>query len=114
MKSFITHVPIFNLSVLTVIDCTKSEAEEFVYDYESCRSKVSFENGTCGGVRIDRGDVFMWVKDSNRASIVFHELVHVAFAILEIKGIGSDEELIAYLVEWLKINIVDVIYDLPN
>ena len=58
--------------------------------------------------------MFMWVRDVGRASIVFHELVHVAFSICHIRGMQYDEELIAYLVGWLKIEVADRMFELAE
>lgn len=52
------------------------------------------------------------MKDpDNNASTVFHELVHVALGICDLRGMQRDDELVAYLVGWLKQNVADKIFE---
>lgn len=108
---FHVDVPIFIMSVVVVGNCTAEEACAAIYDYEGKRT-IAEPRESQGWVQEHNGDVFMWVRDINRASIVFHELVHVAFSICHIRGMQYDEELIAYLVGWLKIEVADKLSDL--
>ena len=110
VKPFHVDVPIFRLSVVACANCSAQEAVDAFYDYEGKRSALKARD-SAGWVQHYGGDVFMWVKDTEQASLVFHELVHVAYSICEIKGIAYDEELIAYLMGWLKQNVADELFD---
>lgn len=107
---FGVEIPIFLMHVIFIGDCSAEEAAELAYNYEDGHAHVGFSQCGDGGVRVDKGDIYCWVKDTSKASFVFHELVHVAFSICEEKGIIADEELIAYLMGWLKINVSDKVF----
>jgi len=114
MITHLAHVPIFNRSVFFVGDCSSEDAEEAVYRLKRLRTQVSFTCSGDGGVRDSGGDVFVWVKDLERASIVAHELAHAACSIMEVCGIPQcrdTEEVMCYLIGWLKINVQDKVYD---
>jgi hypothetical protein len=54
------------------------------------------------------------VKDCERASVVAHELAHAACSIMEVCGITQcreTEEVMCYLIGWMKINVQDRVYD---
>lgn len=107
---FHVDVPIFRMSVVVCANCTPQEACAEFYAYKGKQSMLEPRESD-GWVQHYAGDVFMWVRDLERASTVFHELVHVAYSICEIKGMHPDEELIAYLVGWLKIGIADRLFE---
>lgn len=109
-------IPIFNRSVVVCFGCSAEEASHLCYmckgaGGEPVGAKVEFTSIANGGVRDWGGDVYVWIKDPVYASIVFHELVHVAFTVCQICGMREDEELIAYLVQWLKVNVADKIFE---
>ena len=106
---FHVDVPIFRMSVVACANCTPQEACNAIYAYEG-KQTILDPRETDGWVQHHAGDVFMWVRDLSQASLVFHELVHVAYSICEIKGMQPDEELIAYLVGWLKMEIADKLF----
>lgn len=110
IKPFQVEIPIFRMSVVTCANCNADKAQELFYSFKGKNSKVEARH-TDGWVQHYNGDIFMWVRDTEQASIVFHELVHTAFSICEIKGMQPDEELIAYLVGWLKIHVADVLFE---
>lgn len=114
MKFIRIDIPIFNNSVVFVGDCDAAEASDAIYRYKGKRSKVEFGGGCIGGVRDYGGDVFCWVSDTQKASIVFHELVHVASSIMETRNIPlcrETEELLAYLVQYLKLKLADKVWE---
>lgn len=111
MILFHVNVPIFDMAVVFCGDCPAEEANNAFYDYEGTRAKIQFEDTNRGSVTDCNGDVYCWVKNTDWCSTIFHEMVHVAFSICEVKGMEPDEELIAYLVGWLKINVVERIQD---
>jgi len=113
MITHLAHVPIFSRSVFFVGDCDHLEAIDAVYRFRGKRTRIEF-SATEGGVRDSGGDVFVWVKDTDRGSIVVHELTHAACSIMEICGIPQcreTEEVMCYLVGWLKIHVMDKIYE---
>jgi len=110
----LAHIPIFNRSVFFVGDCSGNDAEDVIYKLKGKRTHVSLTYSADGCVRDCNGDVFVWVKDLNKASIVAHELAHVACSIMEVCGIPQcreTEEVMCYLIGWLKINVQDKVYD---
>ena len=102
------------MSVVVCGDCSPERANDAFYDYRGVRAKIEFEDTAIGSVTHAKGDVYCWVSDTDLCSTIFHEMVHVAFTICEVKGMKRDEELIAYLVGWLKINVVEKIQDLRD
>lgn len=113
MITHLAHVPIFNRSVFFVGGCEGPDAEEAIYKLDKRRTQVSFTYSALGCVRDSGGDVFVWVKDLSRASIVAHELAHAACSIMELCGIPQckeTEEVMCYLIGWLKLNVQDKVY----
>jgi len=110
---FHIDVPMFRMAVCVCADCTSQEAVDAFYDYEGKRTILD-ATGSTAWVQYAGGDVFMWVSDTSEASVVFHELVHVAFGICSTRGMEPDEELIAYLVGWLKIEVADKLFELAG
>jgi len=107
------HVPIFNRSVFFIGNCEAADAEEAVYRLRRARTQVSFVPSSHGGVRDCGGDIFVWVKDLSKASIVAHELAHAACSVMEVCGVPQcreTEEVMCYLIGWLKINVQDKVY----
>ena len=100
MKIFVVKVPIFNVDVATCVGCSAEEARNAFYDLEGLRSVVPVPEKSRGACCI---------PDEN-ASVVFHELVHVALGICDLKGMQRDDELIAYMMAWLKIEVADRIF----
>lgn len=77
-------------------------------------SKVSFKEGSQGGVDTYKGDVFVWVEDLSKASVVAHELAHTACSIMDLCNIplcAETEELMCYLIGYLKIKVQDRVYE---
>lgn len=114
MITHLTHIPIFNRSVFFVGDCPGEDAEEAIYRLRKKRTQVSLSYTADGCVRDSGGDVFVWVKDLNKASVVAHELAHAACSIMEVCGIPQcreTEEVMCYLIGWLKINVQDLVYE---
>lgn len=114
MITHLAHVPIFNRSVFFVGHCPAEDAEEAIYKLKGKRTQVSLVLSAEGCVRDSGGDVFIWVKDLDKASVVAHELVHAACSLMEICNIPlcrETEEVMCYLVGWLKVNIQDKIYN---
>jgi hypothetical protein len=114
MITHLAHVPIFNRSVFFVGGCSGEDAEEAIYRLHRKRTQVSLTYDACGCVRDCKGDVFVWVKDLGQASVVAHELAHAACSIMEECGIPQcrdTEEVMCYLIGWLKINVQDKVYD---
>lgn len=113
MKKILVQVPIFLRHVFFVGDCSVSEAEDAIYKLKGKRTQCSLTATAEGCVRTVGGDIYIWVKDTKRASIVAHELVHAACSIMEACNIPQcreTEEVMCYLVGWLKINIQDKVY----
>jgi len=114
MVKHLAHVPIFNRSVFFVGGCSSEEAEAEIFKLQKKATSVFFDNTAIGGVRDAGGDVFVWVKDLKKASVVVHELVHAASTIMELCCIPlcrETEEVLCYLTGWLKINVQDKVYD---
>lgn len=106
MMLFHVDVPIFQMAVVVCADCEVRTAVNMMYDYEGHRTIL--EPRDCPGwVQHAGGDIYMYVRDSEKGSLILHELTHVAFSICEIRGMSYDEELICYLVGWLKLNVLD-------
>ena len=110
VNPFHIDVPIFRMSVVACANCSPQEACSEFYKYLD-KQTILDPRESDGWVQHYAGDVFMWVRDLSQASLVFHELVHVAYSICEIKGMSPDEELIAYLVGWLKLEIADKLFE---
>lgn len=114
MITHLTHVPIFGRSVFFVGDCDGKDAEDAIYRIKRKRTQVSLSYAADGCVRDSGGDVFVWVKDLKRASVVAHELAHAACSIMECCGIPQcreTEEVMCYLIGWIKINVQDKVYE---
>lgn len=114
MITHLANVPIFNRSVFFVGDCSGQDAEEAIYRLRRKRTQVSLTYSAEGCVRDCGGDVFVWVKDLSRASVVAHELAHAACTIMELCGIPQcreTEEVMCYLIGWLKIAVQDKVYE---
>jgi len=113
MITHLANIPIFNRSVFFVGDCSGQDAEEAVYQLGKERTQVSFTYSANGGVRDNGSDVFVWVKDLTKASVIAHELAHTACSIMEtceIPQCRETEEVMCYLIGWLKINVQDKVY----
>lgn len=113
MITHLVHVPIFCRSVYFVGDCSADDAEEAIYRLQNKRTQVALTCSADGCVRDSGGDVFVWVKDLSKASVVAHELAHAACSIMEVCGIPQcreTEELMCYLIGWLKINVQDKVF----
>lgn len=113
MVTHLTHVPIFNCSVFFVGDCDHIEAMDAIYKLRGKRTRCELSAGYDGLVRIINGDVYCWVKDAGRESIMMHEFMHVACSIMEIDGIPQcreTEEVMCYLGGWLKWAMIDKIH----
>jgi hypothetical protein len=113
MITCLTEVPIFNRSVFFAGNCTSLEANAAVYDLNGQKTKVEFTPTALGCVTHRSGDIFVWVKDLNQASVVAHELAHAAVSIMDICNIplcSDTEELMCFLIGWLKINVQDRVY----
>lgn len=104
-------VPIFDMSVAVCHSVPYQECLSECFAYEGLNSILTFSETSKGSVQCYKGDVWVYLPNLDSASVVIHEMVHVAFAICEIKGIQPDEELICYLTGWLKREIVDVLYE---
>jgi len=114
MITHLAHVPIFNRSVYFIGHCSADDAEDAVYRLRRKRTVVAFTPSANGGVRDCNGDVFVWAKDLECASIVAHELAHAACSIMECCGIPQcreTEEVMCYLIGWLKINVQDRVFE---
>jgi len=113
MKIFVAEVPIFDVSIAVCTGCTAEEAQNQFYDLQGYRSVVNIPDRSDGACYVPEGasEIYMWVDDPMKhASTVFHELVHVAMGICDQRGMDQDEELIAYLMGWLKKNVADRIF----
>lgn len=112
MKIFTTRVPIFGNDIVVVTNCSAEEANVAVYDLNGLRTVVEFLEGRGCCIVPDHGsEIYVWVKaPRENASTVFHELVHVAFGICDQRGMQRDDELVAYLMGWLKKEVADRIF----
>ena len=113
IQPFHVNIPMFRMSVCVCGNCSSQEAVDAFYAYEDKRTVLDPTESTAW-VQYAGGDLFMWVSDVSEASVVFHELVHVAFGICEIRGMEKDEELIAYLMGWLKVEVADKLFELAE
>ena len=106
-------MPIFNRSVFFVGDCGPKKAINAVYRLRKKNTRVEFAETADGCVRHSGGDVFVWVRDLDKEGVVAHEMAHAACTIMEICNIplcSDTEELMCYLIGWLKINVQDKVY----
>lgn len=113
MITHLCHVPIFQCSVFFVGDCSAGEAVEAIFRLKRKRTMVSLSDSNNGSVAVAGGDVFVWVKDLERGSVFVHELTHAACSIMQVKGIplcDQTEEVMCYLVGWLKKSVMDKVY----
>lgn len=110
------EIPIFNRHLLFVGDCDPVAAESRFYDHGGKRSTIDIAD--CDGrCVLHRGDVFVYVKNLDNCSIMFHEIVHAATFIMQASGIKLNkhtDEVQAYLVGWLKLNLLDLVYEERN
>ncbi len=114
MITVLCEVPIFLRHVVFIGDCSQNDAEDWIYKLRGKRTRCVFAENSNGGVRDVNGDIYVWVKDTSFASIVAHELAHVACTIMEVCHIPQcrdTEELMCYLIGWLKINVQDKVYE---
>jgi len=114
-KVFRCDIPIFGRSVLTVINCSEHDAIKTFCDYVGkdlnlTKPSLDMTHDADGWCQHSGGDLYIWVKNES-SSILIHEFVHAAFGICRLTGAGADEEIIARLVEYLKLNLLDEIYD---
>lgn len=110
---YIVEVPIFNRAVVFVGNCSPEKAAKVIYKIQGKDTKITFTPTADGCVRDFGGDVFVWVRDLSKASVVAHELAHAACSIMEICHIplcGDTEELMCFLIGWLKIHVQDEVY----
>ncbi len=106
-------VPIYNLSVVCIAGCEFEDAKAELYVRH--RVDLGGDDGYARGRCVcHEGDVYLWVKDLERGSDFIHEVTHAATAIMELRGIPlsyETDEVLAYLMGWLKINLLDVVYE---
>lgn len=112
MKFAICQIPLFDRHVVAAMDCTEQEALLKFTDYtrENTGEYVDLEllENAKGWCQVSGGDVYVWAKDS--VAVLFHELVHAAFALCRQIALSLDEELIARLVAYMKLHLVDKLY----
>lgn len=109
---FHVDVPIFDMAVVVCAFCNRQEATLQFCSYADHGAVIFINDNALGTVAHESGDVYMWVEDPKlRPRHVFHELVHVAQAVCEVKGMQKDDELIAYLVAWLKTEVADRLFE---
>ena len=110
MKFAACEIPLFKRHVLAAIDCSEFDAIKKFREYSNEKgveaSNLSIEYGPDGWCQCCDGDVYIWVKEEEY-SIFIHEIVHAAFSLCELIGAEIDEEMIARLVEYMKINLLD-------
>lgn len=110
MKFAICELPLFKRHVLLAIGCKEEEAISYFWEYcqkQECQALPDLHPLGCGGwCQTLNHDHYLWVKEENY-SIVFHEIVHAAFHACEDVGMAVDQEMIARLVEYMKLNLVD-------
>lgn len=94
-------------------DCDSLTADAAVFRLHRKGVKVTFTSDAAGCVCIAGGDVFIWVKDLDKGSVVMHEITHAAASVMQCCGIplnADTEEVLCYLVGYLKIHLMDKIY----
>lgn len=110
MRFATCEIPIFKRHVLAVIDCGEIDAVRYFQDYAKKKEKeqplLETTIGNDGWCQCCGGDVYIWVEEE-KYSIFIHEMVHAAFSLCELIGAEIDEEIIARLVEYMKINLLD-------
>lgn len=114
MITHLVKVPIFQCGVYFVGDCLAGEAIEAIFRLQRKRTMVALSDDNNGSVAVAGGDVFVWVKDMERGSVMLHELAHAACSIMETRGIPQckeTEEVMCYLIGWLKIHVMDKAYE---
>lgn len=115
MKFAICELPIFKRHVLLAVDCAEEAAIAYFWEYAR-QKKVSelpglIPQGGCGGWCQTRNhDSYLWVRNDSSA-VILHEIVHAAFHACEDVGMQIDQEMIARLVEYMKLNLMDELKD---
>lgn len=108
------EVPIFLRHILFVGNCEASDAIDAIYHYAGKRIIVELDNSARGQCITQGGDCFVWVKDLDECSTFMHEMTHAATGIMRICGIPLNDctdELQAYLIGWLKLELLDPVYE---
>ena len=105
MKVLKWHVELFNRSVLLAYTESELEAVKSFDQFAGTRLGLDVYNGDIDGWAQSRGgDVYVW---ANKPSVLLHEFVHAAFALCRHIDAQPDEEIIARLVEHMKLNLMD-------
>lgn len=110
MKFARYDAPLFDRSVVACFECDEYEALNFFRGFtlrESNGHKIELRDvsGAKGWCQVDGGDIYLWARDE--WSVLLHEVVHAAFRLCDLTDIERDEELIARLVESMKVNLLD-------
>lgn len=118
MKFSSCEIPLFDRHVIVAMDCEEHAA---IQEFNAFCERREFpptdlgvvpgaNNGWC---QVSYGDVYVWVLDE-KYSILFHELVHAAFMLCDIINTPPHDEIIARLIEHMKLNLVDTLSPLDT
>lgn len=91
-------MPIYQLNYRLMMGCTAWEASEEV------GIEGAFNEDRMGSILLtNTGNIYVWVRDSEDIPTMVHECVHAANAVFMVSGVkctASNDEALAYLVEW--------------
>ncbi|MDY0282765.1 MAG: hypothetical protein RBR35_19710 [Salinivirgaceae bacterium] len=112
MKTAICYLPIFGRTVVAATECSQSEAVlQFAQLQRDCCGGTTGLNeiaDVMGWCQCRGGDIYVWSENS--PAVLFHELVHAAFMLCRQANLPQSEELIARLLEHMKLYLVDKLY----
>lgn len=97
-------VELFGRSVLLVHCEDERKAIRAFNEYATNYVDLVVTGDANGWVQDKHGDVFIW---SSTYSVMVHEFVHAAFRLCSLSDIEPSEELLARLVQWMKLHLMD-------
>jgi len=109
------EIPMYQLHVVFCGDCEPHDVvEELAKRHKHVLGVFEQTNtNALGRCWVHDGDVYIWVKDMGMGGAFLHEMVHAACGIMDLKGIplcSETEEVLAYLVGYLKVALLDEVY----
>jgi len=111
------EIPLFKRHVMAAINCTETEALHYFVTHFRTEGAGFFPslrklNDASGWCQSGGGDIYIWSENSY--AVLFHEVVHAAFMLCRTVDMAIDEELIARLVEHMKLELTDKMEEVEN
>lgn len=117
MKFSFCKIPLFKRHVLCVVGCDAVTAlqvfKNFCIEQKTTPPEIEISYRADGWCAESFGDFYIWVE-KEQYSILFHEIVHAAFGLCDLVGMSADEEIIARLVEHMKLELVDKLEEIDT